>query len=64
MDALSHIGLPHKVKTLFKWKSFAIQRINQQDDDCKRTSSYSGKQTSLQLIALDPIKSDLSSRKK
>ena len=54
MESLFQNRLPHKVKTLFKWKFIDIQCINQQDDDSKCTSSYSGKQTSLQLIALNP----------
>ena len=63
MEVLFHKRLPHKVKALSKWKSIDIQRINQQDDDYKRISSYLGKQTSLELIALDPFNSDLSARK-
>ena len=64
MEILFHKRLPHKVKALSKWKSIDIQRINPQDDDYKRISSYLGKQTSLELIALDPFNSDLSPRKK
>ena len=64
MEALFHKRLPHKVKALSKWKSIDIQRINPQDDDYRRISSYLGKQTSLELIALDPFNSDLSPRKK
>ena len=64
MEALFRQRLPHKVKALSKWKSIDIQRISQQDDDYKRISSYFGKQTSLELIALDPFNSDLSARKK
>ena len=64
MEVLFRKRLPHKVKALSKWKSIDIQRINQQDDDYKRISSYLGKQTSLELIALDPFNSDLSARKK
>ncbi|MCP9774862.1 hypothetical protein KBY58_11625 [Cyanobium sp. HWJ4-Hawea] len=56
--------LPHKVKALSKWKSIDIQRINPQDDDYRRISSYLGKQSSLELIALDPFNSDLSTRRK
>ena len=63
METLLRKRLPHKVKALSKWKSIDIQRINQQDDDYKRISSYLGKQTNLELIALDPFNSDLSSRK-
>ena len=64
MEALFQRRLPAKVKALSKWKSIDIQRINQQDDDYKRISSYLGKQTSLELIALDPFNSDLSTRKR
>ena len=64
METLFHKRLPHKVKELSKWKSIDIQRIDQQDDDYKRISSYLGKQSSLELIALDPFNSDLSPRKK
>ena len=64
METLFHKRLPHKVKALSKWKSIDIQRINQQDDDFRRISIYLGKQTSLELIALDPFNSDLSTRKK
>ena len=63
METLFHKRLPHKVKALSKWKSIDIQRINQRDDDYKRISSYLGKQTNLELIALDPFNSDLSTRK-
>ena len=64
METLFHKRLPHKVKALSKWKSIDIQRINQRDDDYKRISSYLGKQTNLELIALDPFNSDLSPHKK
>ena len=64
MEALFHKRLPNKVKALSKWKSIDIQRINLQDDDYRRISSYLGKQTSLELIALDPFNSDLSPQKK
>ena len=63
METLFHERLPQKVKALSKWKSIDIQRINPQDDDYKRISSYLGKQTSLELIALDPFNSDLSPKK-
>ena len=63
MEILFHKRLPGKVKALSKWKSIDIQRINQQDDDYRRISSYLGKQTNLELIALDPFNSDLSPRK-
>jgi hypothetical protein len=55
---------PSKVKALSKWKSIDVQRINQDDDDYRRISHYLGKQTNLELIALDPFNSDLSARKK
>ena len=64
METLFHKRLPHKVKALSKWKSIDIQRINPQDDDYRRISSYLGKQTNLELIALDPFNSDLLPRKK
>ena len=64
IEALFHRRLPAKVKALSKWKSIDIQRINQQDGDYRRISSYLGKQSSLELIALDPFNSDLSPRKK
>ena len=63
METLFYKRLPHKVKALSKWKSIDIQRINQKDDDYRRISSYLGKQASLELIALDPLNSDLSARK-
>ena len=64
MENLFRKRLPHKVKALSKWKSIDIQRINPQDDDYIRISSYLGKQTNLQLIALDPFNSDLSLQNK
>ena len=64
METLFQKRLPNKVKALSKWKSIDIQRINQQDDDYRRISSYLGKQTNLELIALDPFNSDLSTRKR
>ena len=64
METLFHKRLPQKVKALSKWKSIDIQRINQRDDDYKRISSFLGKQTNLELIALDPFNSDLSPKKK
>ena len=64
METLFHQRLPQKVKALSKWKSIDIQRINPQDDDYRRISSYLGKQTNLELIALDPFNSDLSTKKK
>jgi hypothetical protein len=64
MQTLFHQRLPQKVKALSKWKSIDIQRINPQDDDYRRISSYLGKQTNMELIALDPFNSDLSPKKK
>ena len=64
MEALFRQRLPSKVKALSKWKSVEIQRINPGQDDYRRISGYLGKQTSLELIALDPFNSDLSARKK
>jgi len=64
METLFHKRLPHKVKALSKWKSIDIQRINSDVPDYRRISSYLGKQTSLELIALDPFNSDLLPRKK
>ena len=63
METLFHKRLPHKVKALSKWKSIDIQRINQAEDDYRRISSYLGKQTNFEMIALDPFNSDLSPRK-
>jgi hypothetical protein len=60
IETLFHKRLPHKVKALSKWKSIDIQRINPEEPDYRRISSYLGKQTSLELIALDPFNSDLS----
>ena len=64
METLFQRRLPAKIKALSKWKSIDIQRINLQDDDYRRISSYLGKQTNLELIALDPFNSDLSPKKK
>ena len=64
METLFRKRLPHKVKALSTWKSIDIQRINPQGDDYRRISSYLGKQTNLELIALDPFNSDLSPRNK
>ena len=64
MENLFRKRLPHKFKALSRWKSIDIQRINPQDDDYIRISSYLGKQTNLQLIALDPFNSDLSLQSK
>ena len=63
MENLFHKRLLIKVKGLSKWKSIDIQRINPEEPDYRRISSYLGKQTSLELIALDPFNSDLSVRK-
>ena len=64
MEALFRKRLPNRVKALSKWKSIDIQRINPEVPDYRRISSYLGKQTSLELLALDPFNSDLSPRKK
>ena len=64
METLFHKRLPRKVKALSKWKSIDIQRINPDKPDYRRISSYLGKQTSLELIPLDPFNSDLSNNKK
>jgi len=64
METLFRKRLPHKVKALSKWKSIDIQRINPDEPDYRRISSYLGKQSNLELIALDPFNSDLSTRKK
>jgi len=63
-ETLFHKRLPHKVKALSKWKSIDIQRINPDESDYRRISSYLGKQTCLELLALDPFNSDLSHQKK
>ena len=64
METLFHKQLPNRVKALSKWKSIDIQRINPEEPDYRRISSYLGKQTHLELIALDPFNSDLSPKKK
>jgi hypothetical protein len=64
MENLFHKRLPHKVKALSKWKSIDIQRINPDEPDYRRISSYLGKQTNLEMIALDPFNSDLSPQNK
>ena len=64
METLFHKRLPHKVKALSKWKSIDIQRINPDEPDYRRISSYLGKQTNLELTALDPFNSDLLPHKK
>ena len=58
MKALFHKRLPHKVKALSRWKSIDIQRINHDEPDYRRISGYLAKQTSLELIALDPFNSE------
>ena len=64
METLFHKRLPQKLKALSKWKSIDIQRINPDEPDYRCISSYLGKQTNLELIALDPFNSDLSTRKR
>jgi hypothetical protein len=64
METLFRKRLPNTVKALSKWKSIDIQRINPEEPDYRRISSYLGKQTNLELIALDPFNSDLSTQKK
>ena len=64
MEALFRHRLPSRVKALSKWKSIDIQRINPDEPDYRRISSYLGKQTNLELISLDPFNSDLSPSKK
>ena len=64
MEALFQKRLPYRVQALSRWKSIDIQRINPDEPDYRRISSYLGKQTRLELIALDPFNSDLSPRKK
>ena len=64
MNALFCHRLPGRVKALSHWKSIDIQRIVPDEPDYRRISSYLGKQTNLELIALDPFNSDLSIRKK
>ena len=63
MEALFRHRLPSRVKALSKWKSIDIQRINPDEPDYRRISSYLGKQTNLELIAFDPFNSDLSRRR-
>ena len=64
IEALFRKRLPNKFKALSKWKSIDIQRINPDEPDYRRISSYLGKQTNLELIALDPFNSYLSTRKR
>ena len=63
-ETLFHKRLHHKVQAVSKWIFIDIQCINPQSDDYRRISSYFGKQTSLELIALDQFNSDLSMRKR
>jgi hypothetical protein len=64
MEALFHKRLPNKVKALSKWKCVDVQRINPEEPDYRRISSYLGKQINLELIALDAFNSDLSPQTK
>jgi len=64
MEILFCQRLSNRVKALSKWKSIDIQRINPDEPDYRRISSYLGKQTNLELIAIDPFNSDLSPKKK
>ena len=64
MENLFRHLLPSRVRALSKWKSADVQRINPDEPDYGRISSYLGKQTNLELIALDPFNSDLSLTKK
>ncbi len=64
METLFRRRLPQKVRALSKWKSIDIQRINPDEPDCRRISSYLGKQANLELIAIDPFNSDLSRKEK
>ena len=64
MENLFRHRLPSRVKALTRWKSIDVQRINPAEGDYRRISSYLGKQTNLDLIALDPFNSDLSKRQK
>ena len=63
METLLHMRLTHEVKVWSRWKSIKIQRINPQDDDYRRISSYLVIQPNFELIALDPFNSDFSTRK-
>ena len=64
IESLFRDRLPNRVKALSKWKSIDVQRINPDEPDYRRISSYLGKQTNLELIALDPFNSDLSKKEK
>ena len=61
MEHLFSKTLPHKVKTLSKWKSIDIQRIHQHDTDYRRISNYLTKQITPEHLTLDPFSSDLTS---
>ena len=61
MEHLFSKPLPHKVKTLSKWKSIDIQRIHQHDTDYRRISNYLTKQITPEHLTLDPFSSDLTS---
>ena len=64
MEALFHSRLPQRVKALSKWKSVNVQRINPEESDYRRLSSYLGKQAGLDRIGVDPFNSDLARRRK
>ena len=64
METLFRHRLPSRVKALSRWKSIDVQRINPDESDYRRISSYLGKQANLDLIALDPFNSDLSPNSK
>ena len=64
METLFRHRLPSWVKALSRWKSIDVQRINPDESDYRRISSYLGKQANLDLIALDPFNSDLSPNSK
>jgi len=64
METLFHRRLPVKIKALSQWKTIDIQRINPDEPDYRRISSHLGKQTNLELIAIDLFNRDLSTRKK
>jgi len=50
--------LPSKVKSLSRWKSVDVQRINQDPRDLWRLASYLGNQVDLDYVALDGFNSD------
>jgi hypothetical protein len=64
MEALFYKRLPDRVKAIAKCKSVDIQRMKTDEDNHRRISSYLGKQTSLDLIALVPFNSGLSPQNK